>query len=390
MTDLTVITNVMLADGIGRQGIGLINCLKNDLSINVMKMQPCSYAGINLEIITILNKPLTEFGKVSFWTYILGINDKITKIHKLLNSEIKIAYSMFESDAIPKLWVNILNSYYDIVVVPDKWLIDVYKKSGVIKPIFVLPLGIIIDNLLNKPLKSKINNTFTFGLSASFHGRKNHIKVLNSFKKIFGNDPKFQLNLHGRFGPIENQVKNAVTESNLKNVKLYCGAMSPQQYDSFMENIDCYIFPSGGEGFSITPREVLALGIPCILSNNTAHKTICETGLVIPLKSEKKIPAIYEVFGNKQIGNFFDYKEEDLIKLMKDVIDNYGQYLEQSNKGREWVKQYTWDNLKNKYINLFKPKNIILSKENLITEDKLETNDSILYKKLIKVYGKNS
>ena len=68
---------------------------------------------------------------------------------------------MFESSKIPNEWANILNNYFDIVVVPDSYLIEIYKNSGVNLPIFVLPLSISIEELLKLPKKNyQINHLF--------------------------------------------------------------------------------------------------------------------------------------------------------------------------------------------------------------------------------------
>ena len=380
--DVTIVTSVMMADGISRQGVGIINCIGNDLKINALQCPPCVYKEIPKEVLNILVKPFDGFGKVTFWTYILGLNESIIKTHEAISSPIKIAYSMFESDAIPKLWTNILNKYYDMVVVPDKYLVQVYKNSGVNIPIFVIPLGIMVENLLLRPTKTKVNDPFTFGMSAGFWSRKGHIELLEAFSKKFGNDPKFKLKLHGRFGPYRSNIENAIKKANLNNVEFLSNPLSSLDYDNFMDSIDCYVYPSMGEGFSITPREILALGKPCILSNNSCHKTICNSGFVIPLVSNIKIPAVYEVFGNQTIGNYYKNNINDLSNLMVKVSDNYDEYLAKAQGGREWVKQYLWPNLKPIYLNLFKPTSIELGTDNYIDSNTFRTNNKTLFNKI--------
>lgn len=388
--DLTVATNVLLSDGIGRQGIGLIQALYNDLSINTLKFEPSSYKGItDSKTLAVLIKPLNNFGKVTFWTYILGLNRNIIPTHQKITSDIKIAYSMFESDAIPKLWTEIINKYYDILIVPDKWLVQVYKSSGVTVPIFVLPLGIMLkDEWLSKTHVMNKDNVFTFGMTGGFWERKNHIKTMQAFVGAFGNDTKVKLKIHGRFGPYKDQVIQAY--KNLEspaNIEIISHVLDNSDYTSFMESIDCYVFISKGEGFSITPREAIAMGKPCILSNNTAHRTICESGFVIPIQSNTKVPAYYEVFG-QQIGNYFDCKTTDVSESMIEVFNNYEKYQDKvMNGGREWVKQYLWNNLKKKYINIIKPTSIILGNSNEIYDSHIETNSKTLYLKIKKVFS---
>lgn len=387
--DLTVATNVFLSDGIGRQGIGLIQTLYNDLNINALKFEPCSYRGIqDNKTLAILSKPLNQFGKVTFWTYILGLNEKIIDIHKQINSDIKISYSMFESDAIPKLWVKILNNYYDMVIVPDKWLVSVYRNSGVNIPIFVLPLGIMIKpEWLNK--EHKKNEIFTFGMTGGFWERKNHIKTMQSFLEAFGKDnEKIRLRIHGRFGPFKDQVLQAYQKLGApRNIEVISETLDATLYDNFLESIDCYVFISKGEGFSITPREALAMGKPCILSNNTAHRTICDTGLTIPVTANTKVAANYEVFGQR-IGNFFDCSVADTAAAMKKVYENYDTYHSiVKNGGPKWVKQYVWSELKTKYLTVIKPTKIILGTKNEIHDTHIETNSKSLLNKYSKAFG---
>lgn len=385
MIDLTVATNIFIRDGIGRQGIGLINSLKDDININVFKFAPQIMDDVPKEILPIINAPIEEYGKVLFWTYILGTNEGMIEYHASIKSKIKMAYTMLESSAVPKLWVDILNKYYDAAVVPDLNLVSVYKNSGVTIPIFVLPLGIMVENLLKEPDKKAPKDQFVFGMTAGFWARKNHIKLMRAFAKAFGNNQKFRLDIHGRFGQYKSAVYEARSKLNVNNINLTEGHISMKDYDDMFKKFDCYVFPSQGEGFSITPRESLALGIPTILSNNTAHKTICDSGFVVPLESNKKVPAIYEVFRNQKIGDFFDCTEKDLINSMKYVVDNYDTCLEQAKNGREWVKQYLWSNLKDQYLSLIKPNQVILGNVNEITNGGIITTSKSLRDKFIEV-----
>jgi glycosyltransferase involved in cell wall biosynthesis len=380
--DLTIISNILMADGIGRQGLGLIEAVNDKLSLNVLQLPPKSYKDISPEVLKVLIKPFNNFGKIAFWTSILGTNAASIKQHSAITSPLKIAYSMFESDAIPKIWVDTLNSIYDMVIVPDNYLVSIYVNSGVKIPIFVIPLGIYVQDLLNLPFKSAAGNPFTFGMSAGFWKRKNHIKLLEAFSKRFGNDEKFKLKLHGRFGPFKSEVEKAVKELGLKNVELFSTPFSVKDYNQFMNEIDCYVFPSMGEGFSVTPRESLALGKPCIVTNNTAHKTICDSGYVVPLLANKKIPAVYEVFGNQIIGNFYDCDVNDLSKSMMNVYDNFDEFSKKAQLGREWVKQYLWSELAPTYLNIFKPKLIELKKSNVVNKNGFQTNNENLFRKM--------
>src|SRR5882724_11465347 len=137
--DLSLGCSISIPDGIGRQFL-LISAIKDDFNINILPLSKNNYKDVPPDLLKILIKPFNGFGKIFFQTSILGTNEGSINIHKSISSQLKISYSMFESDAIPQLWVDILNNYYDMVVVPDNYLIDVYKNSGVKIPIFMIPL----------------------------------------------------------------------------------------------------------------------------------------------------------------------------------------------------------------------------------------------------------
>lgn len=386
--DLTVATNILLSDGIGRQGIGLIQTLYDDLSINALKFEPILFKGItDSKTLAVLAKPFLGFGKVTFWTYILGLNAGILPTHQKIDSDIKIAYSMFESDAIPKLWTQILNQCYDMLLVPDKWLVQVYRSCGVNIPIFVLPLGIILKDEWLTTTHTK-NDIFSFGMTGGFWERKNHIKTMQAFLEAFGQSDKVKLKVHGRFGPFKEQVIQAYQKlGSPPNIEIISQMLDGAEYAKLMESIDCYVFVSKGEGFSITPRESIAMGKPCILSKNTAHRTICESGLVIPVESNIKTPAFYEVFG-QQIGNFYDCQTSDVAKAMSEVYNNYEKYQEKvKTQGPAWVKQYLWSELKSRYLAVIKPTKIELGNKNEIHPTHIETTSKPLIAKYKKAFN---
>jgi glycosyltransferase involved in cell wall biosynthesis len=178
-----------------------------------------------------------------------------------------------------------------------------------------------------------------------------------------------------------NQVEQHAKKLNLKNLELTSGPMSSEKYDEFLESLDCMVFVSKGEGYSITPREMLALGKPVILSNNTAHRTICKTGFVKQIESNIKQPAKYEIFQNQQIGYYFDCEKKNIIDAMREIYYDYPAALDRAKPGREWVKNVLWNNLKPLYKTLVKPKRVMLTKSNYVSDEILGTTSQNLVKK---------
>lgn len=305
------------------------------------------------------------------------------------DAHIKIAYTMFESSRIPQAWVSLINKL-DAIVVPDEYIKKIYIKPGVTIPIFVVPLGLYLQEFLDLPEKTAANQKFTFGCIAMEVSRKNLATLIKSFGQTFGKNKDVQLIL--KVSPSAetkpDYLEKLIKKHGRKNIKIIRNSLSWYEYVKLMASFDCYIYISKGEGFSITPREAMAASIPCILTNNTAQKTICKTGLVRSVKSKVKEPASFFWFNKedlKQCGYQFNCTQEDVVNAMLDVYNNYDFWLSKASQAKEWVKQYTNQNLALKYVNMIKPKTIILGPDNQITNDYLMTNNVELFNKYVQL-----
>ena len=430
--DATLVGFVNSADGIGRHPILFKECLEDCVKMNFLSTRniPADVEDAQLGLPRLDPDNKEDIGAVAILLDIIA-DKELKNYKKMPDSHIKIAYTMFESTAIPDNWVPILNSKFDMAIVPDQFLVEVYQNCGVQIPIFVLPLPLMLQKFLDLTPQVQPHKPFVFGMTGGFWKRKNHIRVLKAFAREFGNSQKVQLKLHGRFGEDEiiKELYDEIAKYQLTNVEVIVKPFSSDEYLEFFKSLDCYVFLSMGEGFSITPREALACGMPCILTDNTAQTTICNSGAVKVVRSELLVPAMYDCHYDNcgtanscldsvnrflQISNFdvlgdalnssvmddeddfilrsgfigyqFDCTLGDARKAMRDVYKNYSDYLEKASHGREWVKCYLKENLISKYVSIVKPESIVLGKENIIGDTFLVTNSKELYEKYKYIY----
>jgi len=372
----------------------IIQTLKDDTTINYICTSPETTAekmNIPVNLKEFLKKSSTEPGRVALSTDILWNNQGMDIRKYLPNSEIKLAYSMCEGSRIPQEWVNILNSHFDAVIVPDKFLVDVYQNSDVKIPIFVLPCIIELDEFLKIEPKCKFSSPFIFGVSAVNNWeRKNIALLIEAFNKEFGNNPNVILKIHSSANKsILNKILQTLgLEKDPNNIQLCQGFWGRGDYVNFISSLNCLVSVSRGEGFSIVPREALASGVPCILSNNTGHITICETGFVESVECPITVPPSFLSLPKNEGGYFLSCTLDGIRIALRNVYNNYNTYLDKALQGREWAKNYTGINLKAKYLNLVKPKKIILGNQNIITEDYFMTESAVLYEKYISTFAK--
>lgn len=382
-SDLTLVGYFNHADGLGRIPIGIIDVLNDEVKINCVLIGEHSFQDVKQEIIEIISNsnsdPQIDPGKVSIMTYCPIFRGNA--FLKVPNSLIKIAYSMCEATLIPQDWVDAFNHHFDAVVVPDPFLVKVYQDSGVKIPIFVLPLGMYLKDFSKNKHSKLAHRPFVFGTACSYVDRKNIPTLIQAFKEEFGDDKDVKLYIHGRNGERE----HLIDPKNLGagNIFLRLNPVDHRKYLKMMKSFDCYVNISKGEGFSCGPREALAMAIPCIISDHTAHHTICESGFVEAVPATIIEDAVFNAV--KGMGHRFNCKIEDVRAGMRKVYEEYAKYHERALLGSKWVLKYSWGNLRKKYLNLVKPKRVILGDKNEVTNKYLMTQSQELYHKYLSI-----
>lgn len=311
------------------------------------------------------------------------------------SDSILCAQSMFEATAVPQEWVDKLNRYFDFLTVPDEFLVTAYKQSGVNIPIFMIPSGFFVETWLQlKPLrKSKL--PFVFVASGSLHQpRKNHDLLIEAFQKAFGDREDVQLKIQVRghsndpFQKKANELIEKYSLNHSKNISFHYGTMDDQAYKELFLSCDCFVNISSGEGFSITPREALAIGIPTIVTDNTAQTTICKNGCVRAVPCKIIIDAFYpNGFQSQYIGHQFNPTLEDLQESLLDVYNDYDHYLMLAKKAKPWLQQYTVKELLPKWRSFLYPEQILLGDRNEITNEYFMTDSEELFQKMTALFS---
>ncbi len=369
--------------GIGKISYGLIDTLSDSLKIGYSSSGVFS---LGQDPYLIKNKvvEIIEPVDASFFLHIDSLPSILHDDYNSLisSSTIKCVYSMFEASAIPTFCADYFNNNFDVVLVPDPFLIDVYKNSGVILPIFCIPTGLYLDKFLKIEQKKSANKLFTFGCVANRWARKNLKKLITVFSELFGNNNDYQLKIHASGYHCGESLEEYVEQLKISNVFITSEMFSEDDCVDFIKTCDCYILLSKAEGFSNTPREAMAAGIPCIITDNTGHATICNSGNVIVVPSNIEVDAWDEVFLTIT-GKQYDCKNDDVKRAMLYVVTHYQECLDRAVYARKWVKQYEWVSLKNYYTTFFNPQSVVFGQDNSldILTRTVYTNDSNLYHK---------
>ncbi len=188
-----------------------------------------------------------------------------------------------------------------VTIACSESLSDFYKNECSL-PMDYIRNGIRIEKKENlvKVSRKEIgikDDAFVFVYTASFNKRKNHIFILDIFKKFSKRFPLYELMLLGD-GPTYKELSENFDDCD--NIHFFGRVENVEQY---LMISDCFVSPSIQEGMPMAVLEAMHCGLPFLLSNIPQHKEI------------------YDI--NNNVGELFELDDEsDFINKM-DMISNY-------------------------------------------------------------------
>ena len=137
--DLTIVGRVDINDSMPAQTVNAVKLYSKYFKINAIKIRSGSLDELDkktkasfktknqLGRFVLFEDTITEYNNYDN-IYNELLNKQLIKLFKR-KEQVWITYSMFESTKIPNIWVSMINQFFDMVVVPDHYYIDVYMYS---------------------------------------------------------------------------------------------------------------------------------------------------------------------------------------------------------------------------------------------------------------------
>ena len=172
--------------------------------------------------------------------------------------------TMWESSQIPADWEQRL-AMARAIVVPSRFVADVFRDGGVKAPIEVVPQG--VDGAVYHWVRRPLNEGITTLMVGVFVPRKNILRGIEGWSRAFANDPTARLLIKSRFHgatymPDDARITVVDTNETTRGIASWY-----QRADVFMA--------LGNEGFGLPLVEAMATGLPVIALDSEGQSDVC-------------------------------------------------------------------------------------------------------------------
>lgn len=260
----------------------------------------------------------------------------------------RIGYLAFEGQ-LPKDWVQQINSS-DIIELwtPSTYCETLFKKSGVNKPLYVIPHGL---NSIFIPNPNK-NDVFTFFAMGTYHNdRKGLDLVAKAFSEEFKNEnAQLVFKVNGIYNPnasFNTYINNHIDFDGNTNVTYVTDNLSEQELVDLFNQAHVFVSPHRSEGFGINILNAIGCGLPVVCTGETGN-----------VDFTSRYDSILHVKSNGLRWTRFQppydrakWEEPNLDDLKKQMRTAYNEYATLSEKAIsnsvQAHKDYSWETIGN-------------------------------------------
>jgi len=311
------------------------------------------------------------------WIYIYHrfINTKLNALSESLRSrfdkylewwrsnyEQLIAIDVCDSDKLSDYAVSLLN-HSDKIVVPSSFCVDVYRSSGVKKPVFRVPHGVdpewytapnVWDAAPARALNPVLLELFTY---KARRGKKLILFWLmhSSERKGWPEVREVYSRLARERKDVVLVLKTAVPYTKEFQEVMHLGAVQVYGWLSDYEKMALYDLAdvtlnfSRGGGFELNCLESLARGVPCIASEWGSWTDYVPDFLRVRT-GERVQPLLNNAI---HVGYGYKVDVEDALNKIHSVLESYEEYRARVEEWRSMLANvYRWDRVVQKLLAL--------------------------------------
>jgi glycosyltransferase involved in cell wall biosynthesis len=251
----------------------------------------------------------------------------------------------WEESVFPQDYVQAFNRDLDVITVMSAYVRDVLIDNGVTIPVEVVGLG--VDHILESPperIAGLQHGTFHFLHISSCFPRKGADVLVQSFCREFQRGDNVCLIIKTFANP-HNEIEQIIAEATSQYpghapIKLLFDPFSVGQMRYLMEQSDCLVAPSRGEGFGLPVAESMLLGRPVIATMHGGHADLCSPEWCWPVDF-RIAPARTHL--TEGASRWAEPHPDSLAARMREVYEATQDTVDAKiRKARAHIERFTW------------------------------------------------
>ena len=260
----------------------------------------------------------------------------------------RIGYTMLEVDGFPREWVEQANAM-DEVWVPTHFNEEGFRRSGLDRPIRVMPLGVDTDHF-HPGIRGHRNPDGDFVFLANFEWgeRKAPEILLETFNRCFRRDEPVALvcKVINRDGSVSVQARIKALRLRAEGGRIafiHNREFSYHELGSLYRSADCYVSAGRGEGWDMPLMEAMACGLPTIATDWGAHREYAHDGIFYLLRTRGTV-AVKDVRCPYYEGfSWANPDQEHLGELLRRVYEERDESAAMGQRAAaEMASRWTW------------------------------------------------
>lgn len=314
---------------------------KENIDVRLISSKKINHSVLTKEGLELFKKPfkLCDIG--------LAIGYPIT-FTSMMN-RVNLGLAMHETNKLPtgSVWAGKTNNAMDIInhlnalIVPCEHNRKLFLSSGCKIPVHNVNLGIddnVYFDMTDKRQATRKNRPYTFLMLANLTPRKGLHEALIAFMSLFPNNKDVKLVIKtGGNNPLRLDFDKKY------NIEIINKTCNTEDLLEIYSNADCFIYPSKGEGFGLTPLEAMTTGLPTIFANNTGMSEYANIEYNYPIRSVVESPAKHYPQGFGDVGTWFEIDMDMFKENIMHVYENQAEAIQKGRNASDWVlKNFTY------------------------------------------------
>jgi glycosyltransferase involved in cell wall biosynthesis len=261
----------------------------------------------------------------------------------------------WEYGAVPRVWVEQIESNVDELWVPSGFVRDTFLRGGVrADRVVVIPNGVDTKVFTpdGPPLRPQGARKFVFLFVGGAIRRKGVDLLLEAYKTAFdpGEDVSLILAMSGVTGAYQHnsllpQIERAANDSGFPHLQPLFDCFDDATLASLYRGCDAFALPYRGEGFGMPLLEAMACGKPAITTALGPSTDFCsgETTYLVAAH-EEEVPEEPPPLG-PLTGKFtwFEPDFAELVRTLRHVYENRGEAAQRGRTAAKYVcQEFSW------------------------------------------------